>query len=75
MARPGNEPRTSELPVRCPTDCATRPGNIWRSTVVEWLERLDYLSKRHNSIEGGGGVTVLFFCTSSDEGLYLNKVS
>ena len=26
MARPGIEPRTSDLRVRCPTDCATRPG-------------------------------------------------
>ena len=26
MARPGIEPRTSGLRVRCPTDCATRPG-------------------------------------------------
>ena len=26
MARPGIEPRTSDLQVRCPTDCATRPG-------------------------------------------------
>ena len=26
MARPGIEPRTSDLGVRCPTDCATRPG-------------------------------------------------
>ena len=26
MARPGIEPRTSDLRVRCPTDCARRPG-------------------------------------------------
>ena len=26
MARPGIEPRTSGLRVRCPTDYATRPG-------------------------------------------------
>ena len=26
MARPGIEPRTPDLRVRCPTDCATRPG-------------------------------------------------
>ena len=26
MARPGIEPRASDLRVRCPTDCATRPG-------------------------------------------------
>ena len=34
MARPGIEPRTSDLRVRCPTDCATRPGLIVRSTTV-----------------------------------------
>ena len=27
VARPGIEPRTSDLRVRWPTDCATRPGN------------------------------------------------
>ena len=26
VARPGIEPRTPDLRVRCPTDCATRPG-------------------------------------------------
>ena len=26
MARPGIEPRIPDLRVRCPTDCATRPG-------------------------------------------------
>ena len=26
VARPGIEPRTSDLRVRCPTDCAMRPG-------------------------------------------------
>ena len=30
VARPGIEPRTSVLRVRCPTDCATRPGlSLW----------------------------------------------
>ena len=27
VARPGIEPRTPDLRVRCPTDCATRPGH------------------------------------------------
>ena len=31
MARPGIEPRTSDLRVRCPTDCATGPGLKRRS--------------------------------------------
>ena len=35
VARPGFEPRTPDLRVRCPTDCATRPGRaevkyVWR---------------------------------------------
>ena len=34
VARPGIEPRTSDLRVRCPTDCATWPGLIDRSTTV-----------------------------------------
>ena len=29
MARPGIEPRTSDLQVRCPTDCATRPDDLF----------------------------------------------
>ena len=28
VARPGIEPRTPDLRVSCPTDCATRPGNV-----------------------------------------------
>ena len=28
VARPGIKPRTSDLRVRCPTNCATRPGTI-----------------------------------------------
>ena len=30
MARPGIKPRTSDLRVRCPTDCAARPGAMGR---------------------------------------------
>ena len=31
VARPGIELRTPDLRVRCPTDCATRPGSqVWR---------------------------------------------
>ena len=33
MARPGIEPRTSDLRVRCPTDCATRPG-LWLINLI-----------------------------------------
>ena len=28
VARPGIEPRTPDLRVGCPTDCATRPGSL-----------------------------------------------
>ena len=38
VARPGIEPRTPDLRVRCPTDCATRPedgkGKAFVSTVI-----------------------------------------
>ena len=32
-------------------------------------------SKGHNSVKNVGTVTVLFLCTSSDDGLYFYKVS
>ena len=32
------------------------------------------ISKGHNSVKNVGGVTVLFLCTLSNGGLYLNKV-
>ena len=32
------------------------------------------VSKGHNSVKNVGGVMVLFLCTSSDSGLYLNQV-
>ena len=35
MARPGIEPRTSDLRVRCPTDCATLPGERERARQTE----------------------------------------
>ena len=33
------------------------------------------ISKGHNSVKNIGGVTDLVLCTSSDDGLYLYKVS
>ena len=33
------------------------------------------ISKGHNSVKNECGVRVLFLCTSSDDGLYLYKVS
>ena len=33
------------------------------------------ISMGHNSVKNVGGVTVLVLCTSSDDGLYLYKVS
>ena len=32
VARPGIEPRTPDLRVRCPTDCATWPGAVCTGT-------------------------------------------
>ena len=32
------------------------------------------ISKGHNSVKYVGGITVLVLCTSSDGGLYFNKV-
>ena len=32
-------------------------------------------SKGHNSIKNVGGVTILFLCTLSNDGLYLYEVS
>ena len=46
VARPGIEPRTSDLRVRCPTDCATRPspGRLNKVTfqAVQWLNHSMY---------------------------------
>ena len=33
------------------------------------------ISKGHNSVKNVDGVTILFLCTSSDDGLYLYKDS
>ena len=32
------------------------------------------ISKGHDSVKNVGGVTVLFLCTSSDDGLYFYQV-
>ena len=42
VARPGIEPRTSDLRVRCPTDCATRPGKYldWHKNRDIWPSEL-----------------------------------
>ena len=40
MARPGIEPRTSDLRVRCPTDCATRPGTTDKEENIKMTELL-----------------------------------
>ena len=37
VARPGIEPRTPDLRVRCPTDCATRPGSSAMSLNVMFM--------------------------------------
>ena len=42
MARPGIEPKTSDSPVICRTDCATRPGRGKRAISVRAIEVLLY---------------------------------
>ena len=46
---------------------------------IQVIERTRFfigkISKGHNSVRNEGGVTVLILCTSSDGGLYLDKVS
>ena len=40
VTKPGIEPRTSDLRVRCPTDCVTRPGSFLSSGMEEdWADR------------------------------------
>ena len=41
VARPDIEPWTSDLRVRCPTDCATRPGSVL-CKCAGWFEYLQY---------------------------------
>ena len=36
---------------------------------------MEKISKGHNSVKNVGGATVFVLCTSSDDGLYLYKVS
>ena len=52
----------------------------WKYSRRYWSYRVDTILKRknskvHNSVKNVDGVTVLFLCTSSDGGFYLNKVS
>ena len=49
VARPGIEPRTPDLRVRCPTDCATRPGHQYRrqSSAKRHQYRRQSSAKRH----------------------------
>ena len=58
MARPGFEPRTSDLRVRCPTDCATRPG-IQHKKVHIWYNLVDnvLLVKQWNRHTGDSPLT------------------
>ena len=39
VARPGIEPRTSDLRVRCPTDCATRPSQGSGREIMKGFEQ------------------------------------
>ena len=46
---------------------------------IKVIERTEFsyqkFQKGHNSVKNGGGVRILLLCTSSDDGLYLYKVS
>ena len=67
VARPGIEPRTPDLRVRCPTDCATRPGIFcWNKSAegIAWCPATALTSSE---------VTVLNLCTSSSHALYCTK--
>ena len=71
VARPGIKPRTLDLRVRCPTDCATRPG----ASVSEFvLQRMQISKKKTISLlffggfflgGDGGGATVFFLYKES----------
>ena len=50
VARPGIEPRTPDLRVRCPTDCATRPGPVY-ATDEEICKKVQVYSDRRNEEE------------------------
>ena len=57
VARPGIEPRTPDLRVRCPTDCATRPG-------LRWGEGCEAEKRAGQSGIGAGGVVeaMIYMC-------------
>ena len=61
VARPGIEPRTPDLRVRCPTDCATRPGAL--HTVEHVVQsKSEKKTKKKNiffCVLGGGAATAL----------------
>ena len=63
VARPGIEPRTSDLRVRCPTDCATRPGAL--HTVEHVVQSKSEKKKQKKTYfvcvggRGGGAATAL----------------
>ena len=73
VARPGIEPRTPDLRVRCPTDCATRPGkknpNLKKNVgggegaLVSNLftNNLNLNKKKKWGVQGGGGLEKDFF--------------
>ena len=56
--------------------CTKFHENILNRIKVIVPTRFSYtkISKGNNSLKNVGGVMVLFLCTSSDGGLYLNKV-
>ena len=51
MARPGIEPRNSDLRVRCPTDCATRPGNAPLELLISEMRPEIYMMKKFHFLK------------------------
>ena len=63
MARPGIEPRTPDLRVRCPTDCATRPGHSTFRTVTEIVVGISgFRVLKVGSCPNDDNFVQIFFC-------------
>ena len=66
MARPGIESRTSDLRVRCPTDCTTWPGLKW----VDYAPLVKLLFEMVQSFV----LNWIIFLTITDFGIRANSV-
>ena len=71
VARPGIEPGTPDLRVRCPTDCATRPGHdtTWKYGIIKDLHGIDLRGRLRNFVSNflsDRSFNVRIGCTLSD---------